>query len=97
MKVQSKRTTPRISTAWKTRSFFQSKFQGSAFPCTLRPWFPHNLIHQFPTSALTVQNYLDCLQTGPFQHHNEPPASALASCPKPELLRRRSLPVLLLH
>lgn len=43
-----------------------------------------------------VPHYLDCLQTGPFQHHNEPTASHLASRPESGPLGRHHIPVLFL-
>lgn len=58
-----------------------------------------SILQQHRLVLITVQQfvrlpYLDCLQTGPFQNHNEPTASDLASCPESGPLRRHRIPVL---
>lgn len=95
LKSTIKYCQPGLSTRRKTRSSFKSKFHCSVFSThsvSLVPTESDRAIYYFHT----LPNYLDCLQTGPFQHHNEPTASALASCPEPGPLRRRVIPVLFL-
>lgn len=59
-------------------------------PASPGPVLPPPRFSAFPA------RYLDCLQTGPFQHHNQPTASHLASRPKSGPLGRHNIPVLFL-
>lgn len=67
----------------------------SVFP-SLPPASPGSRPTATPVLRLRGPCYLDCLQTGPFQHHNQPTASHLASRPKSGPLGRHNIPVLFL-